>query len=35
VGVLNKFEIWSSERLAEAEQNTAANFAEAAKQLGL
>ena len=35
VGVLTKFEIWSPERLAEVERNTAANFAEAAKQLGL
>ena len=35
VGVLTKFEIWSPARLAEVEQNTAANFAEAAKQLGL
>ena len=35
VGVLTKFEIWSPRRLAEVEQNTSANFAEAAKQLGL
>jgi MraZ protein len=36
VGVLNKFEIWSPERLAEAERAAASqNFAEAAKELGL
>ncbi|MCS7048997.1 MAG: hypothetical protein NZ483_06870 [Verrucomicrobiae bacterium] len=35
VGVLTKFEIWSPERLAEVERASQANFAEAAKQLGL
>lgn len=35
VGVLTKFEIWSPARLAEVEQASQANFAEAAKQLGL
>ena len=35
VGVLTKFEIWSPARLAAAEQNASANFAEAARQLGL
>lgn len=35
VGVLKGFEIWSPERLAEVKQNTTANFAESAKQLGL
>jgi MraZ protein len=35
VGVLTKFEIWSSARLAEVERNATQNFAEAAKQLGL
>jgi MraZ protein len=35
VGVLKGFEIWSPARLAEVKENTAANFAESAKQLGL
>lgn len=35
VGVLTKFEIWSPARLAAAEQSASANFADAARQLGL
>lgn len=35
VGVLKGFEIWSPERLATEKTKAAANFAEAAKQLGL
>ena len=35
VGVLKGFEIWSPARLEAAKSSAAANFAEAAKQLGL
>jgi MraZ protein len=35
VGVLKGFEIWSPERLAAEKTNAVANFAAAAKQLGL
>lgn len=35
VGVLTKFEIWSPRRLTEVQASSSANFAEAAKQLGL
>jgi len=35
VGVLKGFEIWSPARLEDVKKNTAANFAESAKQLGL
>ena len=35
VGVLKGFEIWSPARLEEVKRNTATNFAESAKQLGL
>jgi MraZ protein len=35
VGVLKGFEIWSPQRLEQVKRDTATNFAEAAKQLGL
>jgi MraZ protein len=35
VGVLNRFEIWSPERWEEFDRTAMANFAEAAKQVGL
>ena len=35
VGVLNRFEIWSPERWEQLDRTAMANFAEAAKQVGL